>query len=125
MITNVVPGICIRSGDCRISSRPGGLVFGNVSGEPVDPGVLSHDFAKIVKQAKLDHVRFYDPRHTFASLMLLRGANPKAISEALGHANVGFTLQVYSHIIQSVRSDAMDLLDGVLPKGVISQINSK
>ncbi len=57
--------------------------------------------------------------------MLLRGANPKVISNTLGHANVGFTLQVYSHIIQSMRSDAMDLLNGVLPAGVISQINAK
>ena len=56
-------------------------------------------------------------RHTFASLMLLRGAKPKVISEALGHASVGFTLDTYSHVISGMQDEAMALLDEVLPAG--------
>ena len=69
-------------------------------------------------QAGLGHVRFHNLRHTFASLMLLRGAKPKVISEALGHASVGFTMDVYSHIIEGMQKDAMALLDEVLPVGI-------
>ena len=94
------------------------LVFASVEGKPIDPGVLSHNFAKIAKRACLESVRFHDLRHTFASLMLLRGAKPKVISEALGHASVGFTMDVYSHIIEGMQADAMALLDEVLPAGV-------
>ncbi len=94
------------------------LVFGNIEGKPLDPSVLSHDFAKIVKRAGLQNVRFHDLRHTFASLMLLRGAKPKVISEALGHASVAFTMDTYSHIIEGMQEDAMALLDEVLPAGV-------
>ncbi|MFC1932683.1 tyrosine-type recombinase/integrase [Chloroflexota bacterium] len=61
------------------------LVFANVEGKPIDPGVLTHNFARIAKRASLENVRFHDLRHTFASLMLLRGAKPKVISEALEH----------------------------------------
>ncbi len=93
------------------------LVFGSVEGKPIDPGVLSHSFAKIAKRAGLENVRFHDLRHTFASLMLLRGAKPKVISEALGHASVAFTMDVYSHIIEGMQSEAMALLDEVLPVG--------
>jgi hypothetical protein len=50
--------------------------------------------------------------------MLLRGAKPKVISEALGHSSVAFTMDVYSHIIEGMQSDAMALLDEVLPAGV-------
>ncbi len=50
--------------------------------------------------------------------MLLRGAKPKVISEALGHSSVGFTLDTYSHIISGMQEDAMALLDGVLPSGI-------
>ncbi len=74
----------------------------------------------------LGNVRFHDLRHTFASLMLLRGAKPKVISEALGHASVGFTLDVYSHIIEGMQSEAMALLDEVLPvakNGLLERIN--
>jgi integrase len=89
------------------------LVFGNVEGKPLDPGVLSHNVGRIAKRAGLENVRFHDLRHTFASLMLLRGAKPKVIPEALGHSSVAFTMDVYSHIIEGMQSDAMALLDEV------------
>jgi len=74
----------------------------------------------MARQAGLEGVRFHDLRHTFASLMLLRGAKPKVISEALGHSSVAFTMDTYSHIIEGMQSDAMALLDEVLPTGVNS-----
>ena len=49
--------------------------------------------------------------------MLLRGAKPKVISEALGHASVAFTMDTYSHIISEMQEDMMALLDDVLPSG--------
>ncbi|UCH42259.1 MAG: tyrosine-type recombinase/integrase, partial [Dehalococcoidales bacterium] len=93
------------------------LVFGTPEGNPLDPSILSHEFARITKLAVLKNVCFHDLRHTFASLMLLRGAKPKVISEALGHSSVAFTMDVYSHIIQGMQEDAMALLDEVLPPG--------
>jgi hypothetical protein len=39
------------------------------------------------------------------------------ICEALGHFSVAFTMDVYSHIIEGMQSDAMALLDKVLPPG--------
>jgi integrase len=95
------------------------LVFTNHEGKPVDPSYLTHTFAKIVKQAGLEGVRFHDLRHTFASLALLRGAKPKVISEALGHASVAFTMDTYSHIISGMQEDMMALLDEVLPFGAL------
>lgn len=94
------------------------LVFANVEGKPIDPGVLSHNFGRIVKRVGLENIRFHDLRHTFASLMFLRGAKPKVVSEALGHSSVAFTMDVYSHIIEGMQQDAISLLDEVLPAGV-------
>lgn len=87
--------------------------------------MLGHSFKRIVKSIGLENVRFHDLRHTFASLMLLRGAKPKVISEALGHSSVAFTMDVYSHILGEMQGDAMTLLDEVLPTGVVavSKIN--
>ena len=66
----------------------------------------------------LKRLRRHDPRHTFASIMLLRGSKPNVISEALGHSSVAFTMDVYSHIIGGMQEDAMALLDEVMPDGV-------
>jgi integrase len=99
------------------------LLFTTYRGQPLNPSVIGHNFHKIALQANLPGVRFHDLRHTFASLMLLRGVSPKIISEALGHSSVAFTMDTYSHIIDGMQSDAMKLLDDVLPEG-ISQSNN-
>ena len=51
--------------------------------------------------------------------MLLRGAKPKVISEALGHASVAFTMDTYSHIISGMQEDMMALLNEVIPTGFL------
>jgi integrase len=51
-------------------------------------------------------VRFHDPRHTSATLLLSRGVNPKAVSEQLGHASIVITLDTYSHVIPSMQREA-------------------
>lgn len=105
------------------------LVFGHLDGgRPFDPSVLSHGFGKIAAKAGLEDVHFHTLRHTFASLMLSKGAKPKVISEALGHASVAFTLDTYSHTIEGMQKEAMALLDEVLPAGVnktSGKINAK
>lgn len=102
------------------------LVFTSIEGKPLDPCVLTHNFTRMARQVGLEGVRFHDLRHTFASLMLLRGAKPKVISEALGHASVAFTMDTYSHIISGMQEEAMALLDEVLPVGKngVSQKNN-
>jgi len=79
--------------------------------------VLAHNFSRIARQAGLGSVRFHDLRHTFASLVVLKGAKPKVISEALGQRSVAFTRDTYSHIIEGMQEDVMALLDEVLPPG--------
>ena len=60
--------------------------------------------------------------------MLLIGAKPKIISEALGHASAAFTMDVYSHIIGGMQSDTMASLDDLLTvaqNGTPQKINAK
>ena len=57
--------------------------------------------------------------------MLLGGAKPQVVSEALGHSSVAFTMDTYSHIIEGMQEDAMALLDEVLAAGVSGESNAK
>jgi len=63
--------------------------------------------------------------HTFASLMLLPGTNPRVISEAPGHSSVAFTMDIYSHIIEGMQEGTMPLLDEVLPSGCLERQNGE
>ncbi|SDY98654.1 Phage integrase family protein [Micromonospora pattaloongensis] len=40
-------------------------------------------------------------RHTYASVLLDAGESVKALSAYLGHADPGFTLRVYTHLLPS------------------------
>ena len=42
--------------------------------------------------------RFYDLRHTHASLLIARGWRPDQVKDRLGHASIRTTLDLYSHL---------------------------
>jgi len=98
------------------------LVFDNIDGRPMDPGTLTHNFARIARRAGLAGTRFHDLRHTFASLMLLADIHPKIVSEALGHSSVAFTLDTYSHVVPSIQKAAAKRLDEVLGPDLMENV---
>jgi hypothetical protein len=53
---------------------------------------------------------FHTFRHTCASLLFTEGRNVKQVQEWLGHADPGFTLRTYVHLLDEGLSDA-DFLD--------------
>ena len=106
-----------REAECLLLGKPlseNDLVFSNPNGTPVDPGTLTHNFARIARRVGLPGTRFHDLRHTFASLMLLADIYPKIVSEMLGHSSVAFTLDTYSHVIGGLQQAAMKRLDEML-----------
>jgi hypothetical protein len=38
-------------------------------------------------------------RHSYATRALKAGINPKVVSERIGHADIGFFLQTYAHLL--------------------------
>ena len=101
------------------------LVFSHPDGKPLDPGVVSHTFAKVLRKAGLPHIRFHDLRHTHATLLLKGGVHPKIVSERLGHANIGITLDTYSHVLPGLQERAAERFDEMLEPGVIAEDVSK
>jgi integrase len=91
------------------------LVFPSEIGTPTQTGNLNRrHFKKILKNAGLKEIRLYDLRHTMATLLLLRGINPKVVSERLGHSSISLTLDTYSHVLPSMQLDATSQLEEVL-----------
>ena len=78
----------------NIGTPESDLVFRRTDGTPLRPDTVTHAFADIVKKAGLPPLRLHDLRHTPATLMMEQGVNPKIVSERLGHASVGITLDL-------------------------------
>ena len=55
----------------------------------------------------LPRIRFYDLRHSAATLLLGQGVHAKVVSDLLGHTQTGVTLDVYSHVSPSMHADAV------------------
>jgi site-specific recombinase XerD len=50
------------------------------------------------EKADVEHITPHQLRHYFATHTLSNGADVKAVSEMLGHADVGITLKIYHHV---------------------------
>jgi integrase len=104
---------------CRLALGPAyreqELVFADATGETLHPnGGLRSTWVKITQSAGLPGLRFHDLRHAHASLMLAQGTHPKVVSERLGHATVGITLDIYSHVLPGLQREAAERLDELL-----------
>ena len=92
-----------------------GLVFTTNTGTPINPSNLrQRNFAPLLKQAGLPHIRFHDLRHTCATLLLSRGVHPKFVQELLGHATIAITLDTYSHVMPSMGDATAKAMEDVL-----------
>jgi integrase len=98
------------------------LVFAHPDGSPLDPGTVTHTFTRVLKNAGLPHIRFHDLRHTHATLMLKAGVHPKIVSERLGHANIGITLDTYSHVVPGLQEVAAQRFDEIFDKEALQVI---
>ena len=63
---------------------------------------------RILKDAGLEHIRFHDLRHTFATLALQNGVDVKTVSSMLGHYDAGFTLRTYTHVTRQMQQKAAE-----------------
>jgi integrase len=93
------------------------LVFATAVGTPIDPSNLHRAWKQIVGRAGLAGVRFHDLRHAHATIMLTEGVHPKIVSERLGHATIGITLDTYSHVLPGLQAEAAAVLDRVFGSG--------
>jgi integrase len=95
------------------------LVFASETGGPLDGQNLAYRTLKpILKAAGLPaRFRWYDCRHSCATLLLAAGENPKVVSERLGHATVAFTLDRYAHVLPGMQKQASRRLESLLYSG--------
>jgi integrase len=85
---------------------PSELVFPGPDGGFLGPQVATSRFAKLARDSALPRIRLHDLRHTHATLALQAGVHPKIVSERLGHASISFTLDIYSHALSHMQTEA-------------------
>lgn len=77
---------------------------------PLTPSQLNRRFRAFLQIGGFPEIRFHDLRHSYATLMLSKGINPKIVSSILGHSGVGITLDIYSHPDVAMQQVCLEVL---------------
>jgi integrase len=92
-------------------------VFAQEDGSPTHPDRLLDTFHRVSAVAGLRRLRPHDLRHGWATRALEAGVPAKVVQEILGHSSAMVTLDIYSHVVPSMKTDAAQLVaDAVAPR---------
>jgi len=80
-------------------------------GEPRNPSSVYHRFQLILERSHCKKIRFHDLRHTFATMALENGMDIKTLSAMIGHISAETTLNIYSHITDTMQQQAAVRID--------------
>jgi len=98
------------------------LVFATEDGRPICPRDFNRRFDRLKALAGLpEDVTLHSLRHTYATRLLEAGEHPKVVQELLGHAQIGLTLDTYSHVLPELKKSAAAKLESLWPKNLSSQ----
>ena len=100
------------------TTRSSKLLFWTRERAPINRNYFNHHIWKsALREVGVDPTRenaMHALRHYFASVLLDSGESIRTVSEYLGHADPGFTLRVYTHLIPSSEERARDAVDRAL-----------
>jgi len=87
-----------------------------VNGTHLHHNAVRKHFKKMLTKAELDDMTFHDLRHNNAAYSLMSGTDYKSLQYNLGHATPEFTLNIYGHIVDEMRTICAERLNGFLIK---------
>jgi integrase len=70
-------------------------LFTNGRGGSIEPRWFSKHFAELVTRSGVTMISPHGMRHSYATNLLESGANPRHVQEALGHATLAMTTDLY------------------------------
>jgi site-specific recombinase XerD len=85
-----------------ISNLKGEYLFPSIRSDALGEYISRRHFegrlSELCEKAGIEHLTPHQLRHYFATHTLSNGADVKAVSEMLEHADVGITLKIYHHV---------------------------
>ena len=92
---------------------PDAVVFPNDRGEMRTYNGFRTTYRRFMADNNLGEYTLHSYRHTFATMLLESGVNPKIVQKMLGHADIETTLGTYSHVLPEVYDGVADTMAGL------------
>ena len=87
------------------------LIFTNKNFKPLYSNLVDYHLKKLFKKCNINVSGFHIFRHTSGSKLYEMGVNIKTISEQLGHSNTNITSNIYVHLDEEKKKEAIKHLD--------------
>lgn len=94
----------------QVGYDPNGYVLHTSKGTFLFPGDIQKRFHYILHRAGIEPCGVHTLRHSYVSLLVNNNVPIAAISELVGHTSISITLNVYSHLLQETRAEAMEII---------------
>ncbi len=79
----------------------------------VSPRTFEYRYHRVLEKYNVPSTNFHCLRHTFATRCVEQGVDIKTLSEILGHANVGITLNTYVHSSWDLKRVQLEKLSAI------------
>lgn len=90
-----------------------------VTGMMYGPDCVGRLHKTLLKKAGItEKIRFHDLRHTYATMAIRSGVDPKTVSSILGHYSAGFTLDTYTHTTPAMQQAAADKVGSFIVQAI-------
>lgn len=89
-------------------------VFCGRDGAPVNRGSFTRTWNNFLTDLDIKPRGFHHMRHTFATFAINNGVPITVVSETLGHASTSMTLDIYAHVLPSMKSQATNTVSQLI-----------
>ena len=87
-----------------------------------NPRTFTNEFTRILanirKTEDIPRITFHGLRHTHATQLLAASIHPKIAQERLGHSTIATTMDLYSHVTETMQEDAALQVDEALRSAI-------
>lgn len=90
-----------------------GFVFADPMGNYLPQRPFMDKYHKFLHTYGITDIRFHDLRHTFSSLLIESDVSMKVVQELLGHSTITTSMDIYTHISEQKKEQALDKLNTV------------
>lgn len=95
-----------------------GLLMCFEDGRRIHPDTITRRFNRLVDRAGARRIRLHDVRHTYTTMSMDAGIDPKIVSDRVGHANMQVTFQVYTHRSTGRDREAADRMGDLIQRAL-------
>ncbi|MEV6130250.1 tyrosine-type recombinase/integrase [Streptomyces violaceusniger] len=98
----------------RADWRESDLVFTTRTGRSVEGSNVLRSFQRLSVKAGVPRIRVHDARHGAATLLAAGNVHPRVAIEILGHSKISVTMDVYTHVPDALKREAIAHMDRML-----------